>query len=658
MSFVRVFDELFAGRRDVYAEGYPDPHKPEKNRYRTVEEELTREVLANHLKGELTVGVYPVLTDNTVHWFAVDFDAPKDAKGNTVPDPFPIAWEAAKLQAEAFETAGLHVYLERSRSGNGVHVWGFLDKPLPARTVRLALKPLLTDHTIFTSRDRLFPVQDELSGEKKFGNLIALPYFNGAANGNSTFLDPDTQDPIPARAFVASVRKNAPAVVEALAAEAAAKEPRRVRGVIEIGDPATDYRPEKPLLGALKMISKYGCPFMHYAWVNRRTLPEPLWYPAIGQCTAFKYGLDLAHLISRDYKNYTPGEVDSKYEQALKNPPVGYGWLTENFPEIVGTKHNGKAPYHEAKKTIADLMAGSQEDMVHVGPFEDDVARIRQLDAREISSGVPWGFPGLDDFVRLRGSEMTVVGGMQSLGKTAFMVDGVIRLARAGVHAFVFSAETGRTSLRQRLIARAAEVDSRALRGERQGRMTSEEWERVEQAAAELAELPIYENYTALDANTVLAQVETVMLSRRIPLDSDYVIFFDYLQFGSKMPGDDTEYARLSRLSGDFKFTAKILEHPVVVFSQLKREMEGNDSPQINWFKGTGRIESDMDVGLIITGDRAQGAIAPRSITVVKQRESEANMSFKFFLQQQFSRWDENEQATSEEREAKTIFGQ
>jgi len=201
------------------------------------------------------------------------------------------------------------------------------------------------------------------------------------------------------------------------------------------------------------------------------------------------------------------------------------------------------------------------------------------------------------------------------------------------------------------LLARAAEVDTLAMRGERRiGPLSDEEWQRLQEGARALAELPIYTDYTSLTADAVLSQVESTILSHSIPLDSPYVIFFDYLQFGQKQQGDQSEYERLSRLSGEFKYIAKILEHPVVVFSQLKRENEGDKEPEINWFKGTGRIESDMDVGIIITGDRTIGSEAPRSMTLVKQREGPANVRVEFLLKQAYGRYDDLEPTDLVER--------
>lgn len=640
--FIDQFDELFSGRRDVYAEGYPSPKNAGKFWYTPVRESFDADVFKDHLNGKRCIGVYPIV-DNKVGWFAVDFDAPKDP----VDDPFMVVWQSALAQVEVFERAGLIVYLERSRGGGGVHIWGFFDEQIDAGIVRQALRGLLTDDEIF--RDRVYPVQDTVEVDG-VGSLIALPFYGAVRDrGFSSFLDPQTQEVIPPRTWIAEVKRNSALTIHNLAAEAAAvvsvQTYRRKNG--KSSDPVKDMRPETPLVGALKVISPYGCQFMRHCWTDRQTLSEPEWYAAVQQATCFRNGREFAHAISRDYLKdgqpaYDAAAVDTKFDQALRNPPIGCNWIHDNYPNFACDGCPMKAPYHLAKRGLLSLVGAAAQPMEHVGSFDADIDRIKRFDAREIESGLKWGIPGLDRYTRLRPCEMTVIGAMQSIGKTHLMIDALYRLSKAGVPVFVFSAETGRQSLRQRILGRAAEVDTLALRGERvAGPLTTDELKRIRKAAKEVEKLPIYLDYTSLAADTVLDQVEDTILRYGVALDAPYVIFFDYLQFGSKIGDDRTEYDRVTRLSTEFKFTAKVLEKPVVVFSQLIRAAEGDNEPNLTWFKNTGRIESDMDVGIIITGDRVEGSRAPRTMHFVKQREGQSNVKIEFMLEQSISRYDE-----------------
>lgn len=109
-------------------------------------------MVENHLLGTETIGVYPLLPDETCWFLAVDFDK------NT--------WQADSL-AFLDTCRGLNVpaSLERSRSGNGGHIWIFFDRPIPAITARKLGCVILTQtmerrHQLgLDSYDRFFPSQ-------------------------------------------------------------------------------------------------------------------------------------------------------------------------------------------------------------------------------------------------------------------------------------------------------------------------------------------------------------------------------------------------------------------------------------------------------------------------------------------------------------------
>ena len=91
--------------------------------------------------------------------------------------------------------------IERSRSGNGAHVWIFFEQPLPASKARRLGNTILTEAMersgwmTFKSYDRFFPNQDRLP-EGGFGNLVALPLQGKARKeGNSVFVNAKNNKP-------------------------------------------------------------------------------------------------------------------------------------------------------------------------------------------------------------------------------------------------------------------------------------------------------------------------------------------------------------------------------------------------------------------------------------------------------------------------------
>ena len=204
---VKLFRQLFRGRPDVYPTrfvskktGKPGYAPACSNKFVPGVCELpkvkcgdcTRQafkpvddaaVLA-HLKGQHVMGVYPMQDDETCWFLAVDFD-----KGTWRDD--------VRAFVQTSRRVGLPVAVERSRSGNGAHVWFFFAAPVPAATARKMGCHLITEtmagrHELgMDSYDRLFPSQDTMP-RGGFGNLIALPLQHGPRQeGNSVFLDDD-----------------------------------------------------------------------------------------------------------------------------------------------------------------------------------------------------------------------------------------------------------------------------------------------------------------------------------------------------------------------------------------------------------------------------------------------------------------------------------
>lgn len=168
---------------------------------------LADAVIFAHLAGDHTIGVYPLLDDDSCFFLAVDFDESE--------------WrEDACAFVQSCEGLGVPVALEVSRSGNGAHAWIFFSERVPARDAR-RLGTALISHACartrqlkLTSYDRLFPNQDTLP-KGGFGNLIALPLQKKPReNGCSVFVDESWQPHPDQWAFLASIKRMSPCDIE------------------------------------------------------------------------------------------------------------------------------------------------------------------------------------------------------------------------------------------------------------------------------------------------------------------------------------------------------------------------------------------------------------------------------------------------------------
>ena len=213
---VALFRGLFQGREDVFARRWFSPttgksgYQPvcarewnreycDKKKYKCAEcpnrefQPLSYNDIYRHLEGKDpngrdVVGVYAILPDNSCCFLCCDFDDKSCVHGYQ---------DDVRAYVSVCREWGVPAYIERSRSGNGAHVWILFVEPIKAQTARRLGNAILTEameregRMSFKSYDRFFPNQD-LMPTGGFGNLVALPLQGRARkDGNSVFVDDD-----------------------------------------------------------------------------------------------------------------------------------------------------------------------------------------------------------------------------------------------------------------------------------------------------------------------------------------------------------------------------------------------------------------------------------------------------------------------------------
>ena len=211
---IELFRSLFRGREDVFARrwyskvtnksGYQPvcvnewrrglcdkkaikcAECPNRNFLSLGYDDVCRHLIGNDENGCDVVGIYAIMSDNNCAFLCTDFDD-KSCKHRYKDDVLAFVGVCRNWN--------IPYSIERSRSGNGAHVWMFFDDVIPAYKARRLGNAILTEamsrdgRMAFDSYDRFFPNQDRMP-EGGFGNLVALPLQGKARKDlNSVFVD-------------------------------------------------------------------------------------------------------------------------------------------------------------------------------------------------------------------------------------------------------------------------------------------------------------------------------------------------------------------------------------------------------------------------------------------------------------------------------------
>jgi superfamily II DNA or RNA helicase len=201
---LEIYKSYFKGRKDCYAvrwekdgkSGYSPvyldhvKYLPKEAKSKLYIKELYKpmndDALISHLVGHETLGVYPMLDDQTCYFLAFDFDDQ--------------SWKADVINlSNTLKKENISYLIEISRSGKGAHLWLFFEHPVLAKDARRFGRYILTRTMMtygisnFRSYDRMFPTQDFVEKEG-IGNLIALPLQGKSGkNGTTLFVDDEFQ---------------------------------------------------------------------------------------------------------------------------------------------------------------------------------------------------------------------------------------------------------------------------------------------------------------------------------------------------------------------------------------------------------------------------------------------------------------------------------
>ena len=374
-------------------------------------------------------------------------------------------------------------------------------------------------------------------------------------------------------------------------------------------------------------------------------------YSALVQMSERNTPIDL---LTLSHQLRTDGELDNiggvAYLAELQDGVPSAANL-EYYFDIVRDRALLRKVIHTCTKAIADAYEGSDEVESLIGEVEQAVLDIQREQSisnnatiqehvknavgkieqyfkdKGATTGIETGFTDFDRMTTgLHGGEMIVVAARPSMGKTSLAMNIVEHVAlERGLPVGVFSLEMSADALVMRMICSLARIN---LRDMREGLLQTREFPRIVDASGKLTNSGLH-----IDDTGGLSILQLKARARRMWQQHGIKLFvIDYMQLlhSTSRRGGENRQQEIAEISSGIKALAKNLGVPIIVLSQLNRELEKdkNRKPRLSDLRESGAIEQDADlVGLLYKpggadadGDEAESEAEQINLLIAKQR--------------------------------------
>lgn len=215
--------------------------------------------------------------------------------------------------------------------------------------------------------------------------------------------------------------------------------------------------------------------------------------------------------------------------------------------------------------------------------------------------GIPTGLSDLDKALYgLENSDLIVIGARPAMGKTVFLITLALNMAKLDIPVMFYSFEMSNTQIANRIITNETGIDGYKIRT---GRMNDKEWNILNRAIENLSTYPIF----LTDKNNWKIEDFCDKVRNDIENTNAKIIFIDYLQLFSTREKYQNRYEEIALCTRELKKLAKELDIPIIVASQLNRNVENRSSgvyvdkkPQMFDLRDSGTICDDANVVLLL----------------------------------------------------------
>jgi replicative DNA helicase len=246
--------------------------------------------------------------------------------------------------------------------------------------------------------------------------------------------------------------------------------------------------------------------------------------------------------------------------------------------------------------------ADDQDQVVPLRDLVDEsMAALEHIQQRESRfAGIPTGFEDVDELLSgLQPGNLIILAARPGVGKSSLVTNIARNVAIKGHPVAMFSLEMSRFEIGMRLLCGEAKVPWDRVRS---GRVATEDWTRIVEAAEDLHEAPLFivdsGNVTIVDIRAKARRMKTSRTGLGL-------IIVDYLQLMSGHQRTESRQQEVAEISRSLKLLAKELEVPVLAVSQLNRnpETRADKRPQLSDLRESGSLEQDSDIVMFIHRD-------------------------------------------------------
>ncbi len=256
----------------------------------------------------------------------------------------------------------------------------------------------------------------------------------------------------------------------------------------------------------------------------------------------------------------------------------------------------------DAEKTVLDISRNRKTaEFRNPADVMNAVMQRVQMMAENNSdiTGYKTGFTALDHTLHgFQKGDLVILAARPAMGKTAVALNLAMNVANYNPDGAVaiFSLEMPAEQLGMRLLSARSHVAGDNIKT---GKLTNENWNAVNEAAADLGKLPVY-----IDDTSTIKIPEIFSKCRRLQAEHGLnLVLIDYIQLitGSGKRGENRQQ-EVSDISRSLKALARELSVPVIALSQLSRTVEQREDkhPMLSDLRESGAIEQDADIVLML----------------------------------------------------------